>query len=45
MSLDNSRQVADGDLNGEVDDGEENCDEDVPARHACDESKSTTGLF
>lgn len=44
MSLDDSGQVANGDLDGEIDDGEEDSDEDVPARHACYEPKGTTSL-
>lgn len=44
VSLDDSGQVANGDLDGEVDDSEEDSDEDVPARHACYESKGTTSL-
>ena len=44
VSLDDSGQVANGNVDREVDDGEEDSDEDVPARHARYKSKGTTSL-
>lgn len=44
LALDDLRQVTDGDLDREVDDGEHDGNEDVPARHATHEPECTTSL-
>ena len=45
VALDHSREVADGELDGEVDRGEEDGREEVPARHAGDEGACSASLF